>query len=58
MTVVINSFEAVAETPDQQPQKPDSSESESGKKTAIPEPQDMAPVLRIIAGQALRSWAH
>ena len=58
MAVVINSFEAVVETQDQRTQKQDSSEGESGNKSAGPEPQDLAPVLHILAGQALRSWAH
>jgi hypothetical protein len=58
VAIVINSFEAVAEAPDQRTQKQESSEGESGNKTAVPEPQDLAPVLHIMAGQALRSWAH
>ena len=58
MAVVINSFEAVAETPDQQTQKQEGTEGESGNKSAAPEPQELSPVLHILAGQALRSWAH
>lgn len=58
MAVVINSFEAVAETQDQRTQKQDGSEGESGKKSVVPEPQDLAPVLHVLAEQALRSWAH
>lgn len=58
MAIVINNFEAVAEAPEQNTQKQESSEGESGKKSAVPEPQDVAPVLYDIAGRALRSWAH
>jgi len=58
VAIVINSFEAVAEAPDQRMQKQESSEGESGNKSAVPEPQDLEPVLHIMAWQALRSWAH
>lgn len=58
VAIVINSFEAVAEAPEQQMQKQENSERESGNKSAIPDPQELAPVLHILAGQALRSWAH
>jgi hypothetical protein len=58
VAIVINSFEAVAEAPEQQSQKQDSSEDESNNKPTLPEPQDMALILNILTEQALRSWAH
>ena len=58
MAVVINSFEAIAETPDQRMQKQENTEGESGNKSVTPEPQELALVLHIMAAQALRSWAH
>jgi hypothetical protein len=58
VAIVINSFEAVAEAPEQQRQKQDSGEDESNNKSALPEPQDMTLILNILTEQALRSWAH
>ena len=58
MAIVINSFEAVAEAPEQQRQKQDSGEDESNNKPTLPEPQDMTLILKILTEQALRSWAH
>ena len=58
MPVVINSFEAVAESQDQRAQTPDGNEAENGNKSAVPESQDLAPILTALSVQALRSWAH
>lgn len=58
MAVVINSFEAVAESPDQRSQRHDHNPGETDRKPAIPEPQDLAKVLQVLAIQAVRSWAH
>jgi hypothetical protein len=58
MAVVINSFEAVAESKDQRLQKQEGVEDESGNKSAVPEPQDLARILHSLSVQALRSWAH
>lgn len=58
MAVVINSFEAVAESPDQRSQRQDHNPAETDRKPAIPEPQDLAKVLQVLAIQAVRSWAH
>jgi|GEM_PF-2837167 len=58
MPVVINSFEAVADSQDQQAQKQDAGESDSNAKSVVLEPQNLTPVLHFIAVQALRSWAH
>ncbi|MGZ8157265.1 MAG: hypothetical protein ACXWT1_04470 [Methylobacter sp.] len=55
MAIIINNFEAVAETPNQTAQKQDADDKES---PTIPEPQDLALVLHYLATQALRSWAH
>ncbi len=58
MAIVINSFEAVAEAPEQQRQKQNSGDYESNNKPTLPEPQDMTLILNILSEQALRSWAH
>lgn len=58
MAVVINSFEAVAESNDQRVQKQEGSEKERDDKSAVPEPQDLAPILHSLSVQALRAWAH
>lgn len=58
MPVVINSFEAVAESQDQRAQQQEGSEAENSNKFAVPEPQDLAPILTVLSIQALRSWAH
>ncbi len=58
MAIVINSFEAIAEAPEQQKQKQESGENESSNKLNALEPHDLAAVLHSIAEQSLRSWAH
>ncbi len=58
MPVVINSFEAIAESADQRSQRQDNNPTETGNKPAIPEPQDLAKVQHVLVTQAVRSWAH
>ena len=58
MAVVINSFEAVAESPDQRSHQQDNNSAETDRKPATPEAQELAKVLQILAIQAVRSWAH
>jgi hypothetical protein len=58
VAVVINHFEAVAEPPEQRAQRQEGGEGEAGKASAPAEPQELARPLRLLAEQALRSWAH
>jgi hypothetical protein len=58
MAVVINSFEAVAESPEQRSQRQDNNPAETDHKPATPEAQDLAKVLQVLAIQDIRSWAH
>lgn len=58
MAIVINSFEAIAEEPEQRMQNLENSEGERSNKASVPQSQDLALVLHILAEQSLRSWAH
>ncbi len=58
MAVVINDFEAVAEAPPTQPTGQEARREQGGGTSARPEPRDIAPVLHVLAQQALRCWAH
>ena len=58
MAIVINSFEAIAGEPEQHIQNPENGAGESGNRSAVPQPQDLALVLHTLAEQSLRSWVH
>lgn len=57
MGIVVNSFEAIAETSEQQKQQ-DSHQEETNNKTVVLEPQDIASTLHRLSEQTLRLWAH
>lgn len=58
MPVVINSFEAIAESAEQRSQRQDNHPAEADSKPAIPVPQDLAKVQQVLVTQAIRCWAH
>ncbi|CAN5161067.1 hypothetical protein BH10PSE4_BH10PSE4_21340 [soil metagenome] len=54
MPVVINEFEAVADTP----QRGDAGGAAEGGGETKPEPADLRLILEILARDAARTWAH
>ena len=57
MAVVINEFEVITEpAPRRAPAAPAS--PAASRPTEQPDPRDLAPLLQVLATQALRVWAH